>query len=322
MTYPLINDYKHAVVNPKGRFVSLDISPLRDSRNAPILLAGNFAGVFKVQDAKGQVLALKCFTRDIAQLTRRYQAVADFIRTAQSPYFLPMKFHPEEIFITSSTAPHRDYPVATMPWLEGRSLGAMTEALCAAKKRQALAGLTIAWSRLCQDLLKRGIAHGDLKHDNVFVSSTEGKLKLLDYDSMYLPKLKGLSSPVLGSVNFQHPLRNTKHFDETIDHFSMLVILLSLRALVFEPELFAQFHNGENLIFSREHFLTPESAALVARLAKSPDIFVRDWTQALVKASKSRAISVPGLAAMLKTATKLDATPAQSRHTGILSFFS
>jgi serine/threonine protein kinase len=208
-----------------------------------------------------------------------------------------------------------------MPWLDGRSLGVLTQTLCAAKKQRALAGLVIAWSRLCLDLLKRGIAHGDLKQDNIFVTS-DGKLKLLDYDSMFLPKLKGLSSPVLGSVNFQHPLRITQHFDETIDHFSMLVILLSLRALTFEPELFEEFHNGENLIFCREHFLSPEKTPLAFRLAKSPDIFVRDWTQILAKTAKSRTISVSGLSSILKTALKLDATPAQSRYTGIFSFFS
>jgi serine/threonine protein kinase len=321
MTLPLINDYKHAVANPKGRFVSLDITPLRDARSNPILLAGNFAGVFKMHDSHGQLLALKCFTRDIDHLDRRYPAVADFIKTAQSPYFLPMKFHPKEIFVTSSIAPHKDYPVVTMPWLNGRSLSALTQSLCAAKKHRALAGMAIAWSRLCLDLLKRGIAHGDLKHDNVFVT-TDGKLKLLDYDSMFLPKLKGLSSPVLGSINFQHPLRNTKHFDTTIDHFSMLVILLSLRALIFEPELFEEFHNGENLIFCREHFIAPETAPLVFRLAKCPDIFVRDWTQILVKAAKSRAISVAGISGIMKTALKLDETPAKSRHKGLLSFFS
>jgi serine/threonine protein kinase len=321
MTFPLINDYKIAVANPKGRFASLDVTPLRDQHHNPILLAGNFAGVFKVQGAKGETLALKCFTRNITDLERRYLAIDEFIRTAQSPYFLPLKFYSGEIYVTSSIAPHKDYPVVTMPWIEGRSIGSLTEALCAAGKRPALAGLMIAWSRLCLDLLRRGIAHGDLKHDNIFVT-TEGKLKLVDYDSLFLPKLKGLASPVLGSVNFQHPARSTKQFDETIDHFSMLVMLLSLRALTFEPELFAQHHNGENLIFCRESFVAPERSPLVRHLAKSPDVFVRDWTEDLVKASRSGSIKVPRLAALLKTAVSLDATPAKTRHKGLLSFFS
>jgi serine/threonine protein kinase len=321
MTFPLINDYKVAVSNPKGRFASLDLTPLRDQRHHPVLLAGNFAGVFKVQGPQGQTLALKCFTRDIPNLHRRYLAADEFIRTSQSPYFVPLKFYAEEIYITSAIAPHKDYPVVTMPWVEGRSIGSLTEALCAAGKRPALAGLMIAWSRLCLDLLRRGVAHGDLKHDNIFVT-TDGKLKLVDYDSLYLPKLKGLASPVLGSVNFQHPLRNTEHFDETIDHFSMLVLLVSLRALTFEPELFAQHHNGENLIFSRESFIAPERSPLVRHLAKSPDVFARDWAGALVKACRSGSIKVPGLTSMLKSALTLDATPAKSRHKGLLSFFS
>lgn len=321
MTFPLIADYKTAVANPKGRFATLEILPLRDARRKPIVLAGNFAGVFKVKDGTGTTLALKCFTRAISDLAKRYPAVAEFIRTAQSPYLVPLTYLPDELFVTSSIAPHKDYPVVTMPWIEGRSLGTLVETLCTADRRSALAGLTIAWARLCLDLLRRRIAHGDLKHDNIFVTP-EGTLKLVDYDSIFLPKFKGFPSPILGGINFQHPLRDVRHFDETIDHFSMLVILLSLRALTFEPELFARYHNGENLIFGRQDFLAPERSILMRQLQSSPDVYVRDWAERVVISSRSQTINIPGLAAILKTATTLGATPAKTRQRGLFGFFS
>ncbi len=321
MPLPLINDYKAAIANAKGRFATLDFDPHLDARRSPVFLAGNFAGVFKVAARDGAPMAVKCFTREVPDLPRRYAAVAKFSRSAQCPYMVPLTFLPAEVFVTSRVAPHADYPVVTMPWIDGRGIGAIAELLCQRGNAVALAGLTRAWSRLCLDLLQRGIAHGDLKHDNILVSP-EGRLKLIDYDSMFLPELKGLPSTMLGGVNFQHPKREVRHFDPTIDHFSMLVILLSLRALTFAPELFARHHNGENIILARGDFAAPDQSALFKGFAASPDHYVRDWSGHLVKATKSPGIRVAGIEGILKSAAKIDANPAKPPPKGLFSLFS
>ena len=208
-----------------------------------------------------------------------------------------------------------------MPWIDGRGIGAIAELLCQRSNASALAGLTRAWGRLCLDLLRRGIAHGDLKHDNVLVSQ-DGRLKLIDYDSMYLPELKGLPSTMLGGINFQHPRRDVRHFDPAIDHFSMLVILLSLRALTFEPELFKRHHNGENLILIKSDFAQPERSDLLKQFGASPDFHVRDWATHLTKAAKAPTIRIPGIDAILTSATKIDASPAKPPAKRLFSFLS
>ncbi len=58
------------------------------------------------------------------------------------------------------------------------------------------ATLSRAWANMCLELLSMGIAHGDLKHDNVLVTP-DGKLRLIDYDSMFTPHLRGLKSVLL-----------------------------------------------------------------------------------------------------------------------------
>jgi hypothetical protein len=312
MPFPLINDYKAAIANAKGRFATLDVRPHLDARCSPVFLAGNFAGVFKMVTPEGEHVAVKCFTREVSDLPRRYAAVAKFCRTAQCPYVVPLRFLPAEVFVTSSVAPHADYAVVTMPWVDGRGLGAVV---------QILAGLTRAWSRLCLDLLQRGVAHGDLKHDNVLVGQ-DGALKLIDYDSMYLPELKGLASTMLGGVNFQHPRREVRHFDGTIDHFSMLVILLSLRALTFQPDLLKRHHNGENLVLTKSDFTRPDSSDLLRQWALSPDFHVRDWTEHLIKAAKAPMIRITAMEALLKAAAKVEAVPAKPPTKRLLSFFS
>ena len=305
MTFPILTDYKIAVTNAKARFATLDVIPHMDERRNPKFLAGNFAGVFKMTAADGSVLAVKCFTRDMSELERRYRAVAKFVKSARSSYFVRLDYLPSELYVTSPIAGAGEYAVVAMPWVEGRSMGAVIQALCAKGNSRALAGLTRAWARLCLDLLGRGIAHGDLKHDNVLVSP-EGTLLLIDYDSMYLPELRGLRCPLLGGVNFQHPARSEAHFDPLLDHFSMLVILLSLRALVLEPGLFQSHHNGENIILTGEDFADPAKSALLSHMSKSKDYFIADWADKLVKSCGIRSLQVRGLSAMLKAATKLD----------------
>ncbi len=305
MTLPLIADYKNAIANAKARFATLKLSALLDSQRHPQFLAGNFAGVFKMRDENGSMIAVKCFTRDMPDLERRYRALCKFIKTVHPSYMVELEYLPHELFVTSSIAVAGDYAVVTMPWLEGSTIGVATETLCRRDNRRALAALTRAWAKLCYDMLQRGIAHGDLKHDNVIITP-DSKLKLIDYDSMYLPELKGLPATLLGGINFQHPLRNASHFDETVDHFSILVMLLSLRALTFDPRLLETYDNGENLIFSRDDFQTPQSSQLIGQLLKSADYYVRDWTEQLIKSCESRAIRVPGIKEIVITATKVD----------------
>lgn len=318
MTLPLISDYKTAVANAKVRFATLKVTAQLDSQRHPQFLAGNFAGVFKMRDQGGAILAVKCFTRAMPDIEKRYQALSKYIRTAKPPSMLELEYMPSELFVTSSIAPAGDYPVLVMPWLEGATIGGAVETLCRRNNRRALAALTRAWAKLCYDLLQRGIAHGDLKHDNVIITA-DSKLKLIDYDSMYLPELKGLSATLLGGINFQHPLRNSTHFDETVDHFSMLVMLLSLRALTFDPGLLETYGNGENLILTRDDFQASDGSVLLRGLLEHADCHVRDWAQALVKAAKSRSIRVSGIKEMIVAATKVTETPVEASRKPLIS---
>jgi hypothetical protein len=321
MTLPLINDYKTAMANAKARFATLKVSPVLDPRRHPQFLAGNFACVFKAINETGATLAIKCFTRDMPDLEKRYLTLSRFIRTAHPASMVDLQYLPDELYTTSSVASSGDYPVVVMPWLDGSTIGEATETLCRRNNRRGLAALTRAWAKLCYDLLNRGIAHGDLKHDNVIITR-ESKLKLIDYDSMYIDELKGLASPLVGGINFQHPLRNPGHFDSTVDHVSILVMLLSLRALTFEPSLLEVYNNGENIILTRDDFIAAERSELMSTLLKIPDFFVQDWTRQLIKGCQSKSIRIPNIKNIVMSAMKLDASPQEAGAKRLFSFLS
>ncbi len=302
MTFPIISDYKTAFSNAGKRFATFGINSIRDDNREPVFMAGNFAVVFKVTIGDDdKVFAIKCFTRDLPNLEERHRVISEAIQNTKATHFVDISYVPDEIFVTSQIAPSGDYPIVTMPWIEGNSLGTVVAKLCAKEHQSGLAALSRAWANLSLLLLSEGIAHGDLKHDNVIVSS-DGQLKLIDYDSMFAPPLNKLDSIVLGGASYQHPRRNTEHFDNTLDHFSMLVILLSLRALSLEPDLHDTYNTGENIILTQDDFISGGRSELLARLKESPDSKVRAWTTALIKASQSDSIAVPGLAKILQAA--------------------
>nr|CAX83777.1 Serine/threonine protein kinase [uncultured bacterium] len=319
MSFPIITDYLQAMRNATSRFATLDVRPDLDSKGAPLFFAGNFAAVFRVRlGDTDEKVALKFFTRDIPDLVKRHAVISRVTRDPKARYFVNVRMLPGEVYVNSKIADSGEYPVVVMPWIESKTLLAAIQRFCDNGNRKAMAALTRAWANLCLDMLARGIAHGDLKHDNVLLTS-DGQLRLIDYDSLYAPPLKGLRSVLLGGANYQHPGRDTRHFDRTLDHFSMLVIALSLRALTFEPELFADFNTGENIIMSHPDFVSMVPTGVIRRLQQSPDALVRDWTARLFKTCRSNSIAVAGLDRILQDARTVTDAPRKSAGGG--SFF-
>ncbi|OEJ64950.1 protein kinase domain-containing protein [Magnetovibrio blakemorei] len=309
MTFPIINDYRHAIKNAANRFANLRVKPILDAHGEPVFMAGNFAAVFKARVAPGdQMVAIKLFTRDLPQLEMRQTSIAKTIERLGARYLIDVGYMPREIYVSSKIAGDAEYPLVVMPWTEGLSMGNVVEKMCATQNKKGLFALSKAWSNLCLSMLSSGIAHGDLKHDNVLIT-LDGQLRLIDYDSMYVPQLKGLKSVLMGGASYQHPRRNTNHFDATQDHFSILVIALSLRALTLDPSLYEVFNTGENIILSHDDFASNMQTALIQRLLASPDPLLRSWTSLLLRVAASNSIQVPRLTRILKDARKAPAEP-------------
>ncbi len=320
MTYPTISDFVTAVRNAAGRFAKLEVKPVVDDNGNPVFVAGNFAAVFKATVAPGdQLVAIKMFTRDLPQLQRRQQMVVDLVERLGARHLVDIGFMPDEIFVTSMIASGNEFPVVLMPWIEGETMGSAVKRLCHKLHGKGLAALTRAWASICLDMLGKGIAHGDLKHDNVLVTP-QGQLRLIDYDSFFAPPLKGLPSVLLGGNSFQHPRRDSRHFDATLDHFSMLVFALSLRALTLDTGLYETYNTGENFILSREDFVARAPTALTGRLLESSDSLVRKWTDLLLKIPRSGSIAVPGMKQVLRDAQQVTEEPVSGRQGGAFSF--
>ena len=180
-----------------------------------------------------------------------YKLIADELEFVSSNYLTPIKYLEKELFVDTKNSDENEFPVLLMDWVEGKTLDKyLRENL---DDRYALEILAYRFSQLAQWLMPQPFAHGDLKPDNILVRE-DGTLVLVDYDGMYVPAMKGQKARELGSPDFRHPLRTEDDFDEHIDDFSLVSILLSLKAISVNPALLAEYGATDRLVFSEKDY--------------------------------------------------------------------
>ncbi|MEE3719133.1 pentapeptide repeat-containing protein [Tumidithrix elongata RA019] len=265
--WPLNIDFTAAVQNPQVCFADKLLKrsqPAKNSRGRITLWSGNFATVYKLMDA-GCSWAVRCFIRvpqpDVQQ---RYAAISEYLDEHQLPYLVHFQFLEQGILVKDAW-----YPILKMDWVDGVELDRyIGDHLNDPDK---LLNLDRELKQLKQDLRDAGIAHGDLQHGNIMVTRS-GQLKLVDYDGMYVPALKGIPPYETGHPNYQLPERSLQDFGEQVDDFSFDVISLSLKALAKQPELWDSFHeDNKNLIFRQDDFRQPKESPVFQSIAQIND---------------------------------------------------
>lgn len=277
-TWPLNIDFTIAVQNPQLCFADPDLkqaSTSKNSRGRVLLWSGNFATVYKL--TKGDhSWAVRCFTRiPQADVQERYQLISEYLSKHQIPYLVDFEFLAQGILVKGQW-----YPILKMDWVEGTELDRYIGEYI--DDSQVLLRLERQLKQLQKDLQRIGIAHGDLQHGNIMVDD-RGELKLVDYDGMYVPALRGSPPLEVGHPNYQPPKRSTKDFGDRLDDFSFAVISLSLRALATEPHLWATFHeDNKNLIFRQNDFQEPDASPVFQAIANIPDDETRELCDHLI----------------------------------------
>ena len=262
MNYPLISEYVEAIRFAADNFKTLThLSPVLDSGGRPVMSSGNFAVVFKMRDERdGSLHAVKCFTREVAGRAESYRLIADELQYVSSSYLASVCYLDDELFVDSKGNADSEFPVLLMDWVEGQPLDAYLRQCGADTYRLGM----LAWefSRLGEWLLSQPFAHGDLKPDNILVRP-DGTLVLVDYDGMYDPAMQGQTAREEGSPDFRHPLRTAATFNEHIDDFAVISILLSLRAIAHNPALLDRYGAADRLLLSAADYRDPSQSAFL-----------------------------------------------------------
>ena len=171
------------------------------------------------------------------------------------------------------------------------------------KRRDVLMHLSEEWLRLLHALQTSGVAHGDLQHGNIIVE--HGQLRLVDHDGIFVPKMEGWSASEVGHQHYQHPRRDAQHFDAKLDHFSAIVIYLSLLSLADRPSLWDE-HHDENLLFTKTDFIDPAASALFTKIREIGPEHTR-LADVLANAATGSPDDVPCLLDLVKTKSTLPA---------------
>lgn len=267
--WPSPQDYSEAVQAPVSSFIDEELrhgSIFVDAMGLPKPVCGAFASVYRMRSGASDY-AVRCFLRNTADQERRYGLVTEFVQADDLPYTVAFDFQREGIKVNSDW-----FPLLKMDWVTGLTL----DYYLAVNFRDSslMSELARKFLTMSQSLRSNGIAHGDLQHGNVIVS--EGELRLVDYDGMFVPGMSGLLASELGHRNYQHPNRSENHFGAYLDNFSDWVIYASIKALALDPSLFSKFHFGDDsLLFKREDFLAPEESLVFRTLENHQEREIR-----------------------------------------------
>lgn len=264
--YPSRQEYQVAVL-AAGKV--LKVPRLRNAQfehdrwGLPKIWSGSYAAVFKCRDHNGQEWALRCPTKNFLGVDFQYEAMNDYLRCNHLDYMVEFEYVKRGFFVAN-----RDCPVSISRWIKGLSIKSFIEQ----NRGPALAGLRTEWERTVRDMAARGIAHGDLQHENILIegNANNPRIRLLDYDSFVCPANLGRPESIAGVPHYQHPRRAAliDRKDPRVDRFSVLVITLSIAALESYPGLWDKLdlskHDG--LLVDKSDFDDPNSSSTLAIL--------------------------------------------------------
>ena len=263
---PSFTDYQTALQDPGRCFRHPELRAAvveSDLWGLPRVRSGGFALAYHLASGSSH-LALRCFHRPVPDRQDRYAAISEFLGKAASNVFVPIRYLPQGVLVHGTW-----HPVTFMEWIDGDTLDAYV--VRHHRDPRILHDLSLELLRVARELERMGVAHGDLSHRNILVKG--GRMLLVDYDGMYVPRLQGRTSCELGNVHFQSPARTETHFHAGIDRFSTIVLYLALRALAHEPALLNRYETGgEGLLFKRDDFLDPHRSLLLRELDGFPDL--------------------------------------------------
>ncbi|MDE0085255.1 MAG: tetratricopeptide repeat protein [Candidatus Poribacteria bacterium] len=237
---------------------------------------GGFSIVFPF-DMTSQTYALRCWTQEVGNAEFRYKEISTYLKQVGLPYFVDFEYVPNGILVNGAK-----YPVTRMEWAKGKTLRDFIEQNI--QDAHIFKNVASEFQKMVASLHKHQIAHGDLQDGNILLkrNGTDINIKLIDYDSLYVPTLKGQPDQIIGLKEYQHPKRMlgggyVNDANEKVDYFSELVIFLSFLSLAEMPSLWSQFGNekrvNNGLLFSKEDFENPNQSDIFKELENlSPEI--------------------------------------------------
>ncbi|HEY6956849.1 MAG TPA: hypothetical protein VI385_16470, partial [Flavisolibacter sp.] len=209
--------------------------------------------VFKAEN-NARFFAVRFFLDDDEQLFRRYHEVERYLESIDVSWKTSLVFLDEEY-----------YPSTRMDWVDGYSLGEYIDLIIS--QPLLISQLQSKLVSLYQSLEQNGVGHGNLNLHNIRLTneSKDHTIKLIDYDSMFVPAFREKDSLSAGTSSFQHPMRLSSDFNETIDRFSIWVLLTALEAFKIDSSLWTKaeqygYDKSKQVLFNYRDLAMPQQS--------------------------------------------------------------
>lgn len=240
-----------------------------DSRGRLKMFTGGFTVVFPTV-VNGEKWGFRCWHNDLGNLRSHFEILSEELNKFKCPYFCDFVYEDEGILVNGLK-----YPTTRMRWVDGLDI---KKFLCEHRgEKIRLKKLASKFLKMACDLHQLGIAHGDLQHGNILVDKNDN-LFLIDYDSLYLPTLKGQGDIIAGLKGYQHPKRaDNINASEKLDFFSELIIYTSIVGVAERPEFVEKYNleDSEQMLFSPDDFTDVEQSEIFKDLKELKGIFPR-----------------------------------------------
>ena len=166
--------------------------------------------------------------------------VAKKMKNLDFDFFVNYDYLPQAIKVNGQILPG-----IKMDWVEGETLD---NYIINHPSHDEMLQLANKFLKMCKTMCDAGVSHGDLSCSNILITSS-GDIKLVDYDSFYVPSLGGkFFQTTCGQPAFQHPLRKDGLLmSSRDDYFSQQVIYLSLLGIAHDPFLIDKIDDNELL---------------------------------------------------------------------------
>jgi hypothetical protein len=231
-----------------------------DKRGEIDFQSGSNAIIFKLF-VDGVNCAMKCYMTTAPGQEERQGRVVDYLNSLNSPLFdSSCRLLRDELYVYDGLGNGSYHSALLRPWTEGVTLRRWLTERCQAKEREAIRAMARRFTALSLELVGQAWAHGDLKPDNLIVTPS-GELRLIDFDSAFIPSLAGSLSVELGTPGFQHPLRDARFYNRHLDDYSLALIGTALYALAEFPEGFDAAED-EKLLFDPQEAVHGRCEAL------------------------------------------------------------
>jgi serine/threonine protein kinase len=220
-----------------------------NSSGYPYVCTGGFTMVFHLTKAKKH-WAFRVWHANISNLKDRFREISEYLTDHKLPYFADFIYDEKSLLVDGVWI-----DTIRMEWIDGLLLKDYIEKNLHDGK--SILNLACSFRAMCRDLHQNNISHGDLQHGNIIID-TNGAIRLIDYDSVCVPKTVGQYEFVRGLKGYQHPsrLKGDTYASPQADYFSELIIYLSIIALAKRPQLWVDYNikDTETLLFNDADF--------------------------------------------------------------------